>query len=202
MDYFLIGKFSLVDGEKRKIQHENGINLLYNGIKEVYNEAEPENWKIERTAEGKPFFPEKPELKFNISHSGEHCAIIISDSVCGVDIEELRPFPQRVLKRICTHEEQKYLSLLAEKEQETAKWMLWTLKESYVKAIGKGLSFGMKNISFTNLPNVESSEKFVIEDKSISFIKKENMNHINHPFGDFYTFIDGIVCVSFCKPYI
>lgn len=199
MDYFLIGKFDLADGEKRKIQHENGINLLYKGIKEIYTEAEPENWHIEKTAEGKPFFKEKPEIKFNISHSGEHCAIMISDSVCGADIEEIRPFPQRVIKRICTYEEQKYLSLLPEKKQETAKWMLWTLKESYVKAVGKGLSYGMKNISFTNLPNVESSGNFLLEDKDISFIPKENLKYIDHPMGKFYIFTDGIVCVSFCK---
>lgn len=199
MDYFLIGKFSIADGEKRKIQHENGINLLYKGIKEIYTEAEPENWRIEKTAEGKPFFTEKPELKFNISHSGEHCAIMISDSVCGADIEEIRAFPQRVIKRTCTHEEQKYLSLLPEKEQETAKWMLWTLKESYVKAVGKGLSYGMKNISFTNLPVCGFPENFQLSDKDISFIPKENLKYIDHPMGKFYIFTDGIVCVSFCK---
>lgn len=202
MDYFLIGKFSLADGEKIKIQHENGINLLYKGIKEIYNEAEPEKWSVEKTEQGKPFFPEKPEYNFNISHSGEHCAIMISDSICGADIEEIRPFPQRVIKRICTHEEQNYLSLLPEKEQETAKWMLWTLKESYVKAIGNGLSFGMKNISFKNLPVYELPDNFQLSDKDISFIPKENMKHINHPFGDFYIFTDGKICVSFCKPYI
>lgn len=188
----MIGKFSLDAVEKRKTQHSKGLELLYKGLREVYSEIEPEKFLIEKTETGKPFFPDKPEYNFNISHSGGHCAVIISDRACGADVEEIRDFPKRVLKRICTDEEMEYLSSLSEQEQKPARWMLWTLKESYVKAVGKGLSYGMKNITFEALPEMTASAC-----KSC-YLKKEDMKHIEHRMGDFYLFFDGNICASFC----
>lgn len=193
----MLGKFSIPEGEKRKTQHSKGMELLYKGLREFYSEPEPEKFLIEKTETGKPFFPEKPEYEFNISHSGEHCALMISDKPCGADVEEIRDFPQRVLKRICTNEEMEYLSLLSEQEQKPAQWMLWTLKESYVKALGKGLSFGMKNISFEALPKMTAS---ICKAEKSFYLKREDMKHIKHTLGDFYIFFDGDICVSFCLP--
>ena len=175
MDCFLIGKFSLDNGEKRKTQHSKGLELLYKGLREFYAEPEPEKFLIEKSETGKPFFSDKPEYNFNISHSGEHCAVMISDKICGADVEEIRDFPKRVIKRICTDEEIKYLSSLPEEEQKAARWMLWTLKESYVKAVGKGLSFGMKNISFEALPEITAS---ICKDKKSFYLKREDMKLI------------------------
>lgn len=195
VDCFLIGKFSLDNGEKRKTQHSKGMELLYKGLREFYAEPEPEKFLIEKTETGKPFFSDKPEYNFNISHSGEHCAVMISDKICGADVEEIRNFPKRVLKRICTDEELEYLSSLPEEEQKAARWMLWTLKESYVKAVGKGLSFGMKNISFEALPEITAS---ICKAEKSFYLKREDMEHIEHNLGDFYIFFDGDICVSFC----
>lgn len=192
VDCFLIDKFSLAEGEKRETQHFKGLELLYKGLREIYSEPEPEKFPIEKTETGKPFFPHNREYNFNISHSGGHCAVMISDRACGADAEEIRDFPKRVLKRICTDGELAYLCSLPEKEQKAAEWILWTLKESYVKAVGKGLSFGLKNISFESLPDITASPC-----KSC-YLKKEDMIHIKHNKGDFYVFTDGVVCVSFC----
>lgn len=192
----MIGSFSLAVGEKRVVQHAKGLELLYKGLREFYSEPEPEKLLMDKTEEGKPFFPEKPECNFNISHSGDHCAVMISDKTCGADIEEIRPFPQKVLKRICTEEELDHVFSLPEDEQKNAMWQLWTLKESYVKAVGKGLSFGMKNISFDKLPEIKAS---VCNEKKTYCLEKENMKHIRHPLGDFYIFFDGNICASFCK---
>ena len=122
---------------------------------------------------------------------------MISDKICGADVEEIRAFPKRVLKRICTDEEMEYLSSLPEQEQKAAQWMLWTLKESYVKALGKGLSFGMKNISFEALPEITAS---ICKAEKSFYLKREDMKHIEHNLGDFYIFFDGDICVSFCVP--
>lgn len=192
VDCFLIDRFSLEGGEKRKIQHSKGIELLWKGLREVYSEDEPEKFLIEKTETGKPFFPGKPEYNFNISHSGGHCAVMISDRICGADVEEIRGFPKKVLKRICADGELEYLYSLPEQKQKTAMWMLWTLKESYVKAVGKGLSFGLKNISFESLPEITASAS------ESCHLKKEDMKHIKHSMGDFYVFTDGDICASFC----
>lgn len=196
MDCFLIGKFSLDNGEKRKTQHSKGLELLYKGLREFYSEPEPEKFFIEKSETGKPFFPDKPEYNFNISHSGGHCAVMISDKICGADVEEIRDFPEKVLRKICTAEEKEFIFSLPAEKQQKAMWTLWTLKESYVKATGKGLSFGMKNISFEALPEIKASS---CKDEKSFYLKIEDMKHIEHRLGDFYIFFGGDICVSFCK---
>ena len=199
VDCFLISKFRLAQDSKRNIQHTNGLELLYKGLRDFYFEAEPEDFLIAKTDSGKPFFFDKPEYNFNISHSGEHCAVMISDKMCGADIEEIRAFPKKVLKKICTEKETEYIFSLPEDKQEKAMWTLWTLKESYVKAIGKGLSFGMKNVFFDKFPFENNTEKKKISWGDTAFFDKDNMTCIENKFGTFYLYSDDEVCVSFCR---
>ena len=43
--------------------------------------------KIARTAKGKPYFPDRPDLHFSISHTGELSLCALSDRPVGADIE-------------------------------------------------------------------------------------------------------------------
>ena len=45
---------------------------------------------------GKPFFPERPDLHFSLSHTEGTALVGLSDRPIGVDIEKLRPLPPRV----------------------------------------------------------------------------------------------------------
>ena len=100
--------------------------------------------KIGFTKQGAPFFKECA-LRFSVSHSGEYAACIIDESVCGVDIERIRPIPERVKRGIFTGEELEFLQGVdGEKDAVT----LWTMKEAYVKTLGKGISRGIAEVSF------------------------------------------------------
>ncbi len=88
---------------------------------------------------GKPQLKEG-EIKFNISHSGVWIVCVISDLEVGVDIEKLAHFRQAVAKRVFTADEYAILSGLEEAEKIDYFYSLWTLKESYSKAVGYGLS--------------------------------------------------------------
>lgn len=45
---------------------------------------------------GKPFFTERPDLHFSLSHTEGAALVGLSDRPIGVDIEKLRPLPPRV----------------------------------------------------------------------------------------------------------
>lgn len=52
--------------------------------------------KIDRGEEGKPFFPQRPEICFNISHSHGAAVVALHDRDIGIDVEKLRSAPKRL----------------------------------------------------------------------------------------------------------
>lgn len=81
---------------------------------------------IEKTPNGKPFFPERPDIHFSISHSKTHVLCALSDRPVGADIESQREIGDRAIAFFATPGE---LSMFEPLD-------LWVLKESYVKLLG------------------------------------------------------------------
>lgn len=91
-------------------------------------------------------------VSFNISHSGDFVVLAKSDCPIGIDIEKVEDFKDNVSKRVFTANEQNWL-----KEDEKQRfYQLWTLKESVMKATGKGLSLAPN--SFDVLPFFDKKE--------------------------------------------
>lgn len=90
----------------------------------------------------------KPRLAdarpFNLSHSGDYALLGVADADIGVDIEQirLRPFSS-VAKRFFSENDQALLKNAADPEDTF--FTLWTLKESYLKAIGRGFYEPMRS---------------------------------------------------------
>ena len=80
--------------------------------------------EIARESGGKPFFPSHPDICFNLSHSHGAAVCAIHDKPVGVDVEKLRPAPQR----------------LAGGMEDEAFFRLWTAKEATVKRQGMGIA--------------------------------------------------------------
>ena len=89
---------------------------------------------------GKPFFPARPELQFNLSHSGEMVLCALSTAPVGCDVETLGPARPELAARFFHPMEREYLDSLPEAEAAEAFTRLWTLKESYLKLTKRGLS--------------------------------------------------------------
>jgi len=92
----------------------------------------------------------KPELrneKFNInlSHSGNMVACAISDNAIGIDVQLIREFSPSLPKRIFSDAE--YKEYQKSDEKSDCFFKLWTLKESYVKMLGAGISHGLSNFT-------------------------------------------------------
>ena len=92
---------------------------------------------------GKPYLKNN-ELYFNLSNSGIYSICGISDKEIGVDIERIT-YKERVIERICNDLEKEFIK---DKDDFT---MIWVKKEAYVKYLGKGLSYGLKNVDTTKL---------------------------------------------------
>ena len=97
---------------------------------------------------GKAYFEGNP-LYFNLSHSGSYVALAYDKLDLGVDIEAHREVDEGIFPKVFTPAEQ---ALLHQKEGEAKKAMffrLWTEKESYLKAVGVGLSKPLSSVDFS-----------------------------------------------------
>lgn len=100
--------------------------------------------KVVRNSHGKPLFGGRDDLYFSLSHSGKYVGVAFSQKKVGFDIQEHRKRNyNRIAKRFFSYYEYRFV----EQRGETAFFDIWTAKESYVKYIGKGLSFGLDSFS-------------------------------------------------------
>lgn len=105
--------------------------------------------QFDNTKHGKPFLKDYPKAHFNISHSGDYVVVAFSDCTVGIDIEKNKGNRLKVAKRFFTKEEIDDLFAFGEEEKQIEYFYhLWTLKESYMKAIGKGMSMSLNSFSF------------------------------------------------------
>ncbi|ADM69316.1 4'-phosphopantetheinyl transferase sfp [Paenibacillus polymyxa E681] len=97
---------------------------------------------------GKPSLINAPAFHFNVSHSGKWVVCAIDDHPLGIDIEQLRPIDFEV-GRVCFSDTE-YDALMRQDADNRLSYFydLWTLKESFVKAEGQGLTLPLKSFSF------------------------------------------------------
>jgi 4'-phosphopantetheinyl transferase len=95
-------------------------------------------------------------LHFNLSHSGSAAVVALAHGVeVGVDLESPgRPRPHAELARryFCEREAQA-VEDAADASRETVFLRLWTAKESVLKALGRGLAFGLDKLEFDAAAN-------------------------------------------------
>ncbi|MGG4446591.1 4'-phosphopantetheinyl transferase family protein [Brevibacillus porteri] len=96
---------------------------------------------------GKPMLPHADHVQFNISHSGEWVVAAIGDREVGVDIEQVLGLDLDVAEYAFTPEEIRCLSAQKPDEQLREFYRIWTRKESFVKAMGKGLLIPVQSFS-------------------------------------------------------
>lgn len=115
---------------------------------------------IAKAEHGKPFFTNS-NVKFSLSHCNGLVCCAVSTNEIGIDCERIRPFNQRLARRICTESE--LAALTTEHDRDFALTALWSLKESRTKLSGEGIGFGMKNAAF-----IKSGGTFISAEKNIT----------------------------------
>lgn len=101
---------------------------------------------------GRPALAEAHDrsLDFNWSHSGDRALIAVARHAApGVDLERVRP-RQRALaiaERFFRPDEAAALAALPDEDRTLAFLEMWTAKEALVKALGRGIAFGLDRFS-------------------------------------------------------
>jgi 4'-phosphopantetheinyl transferase len=114
---------------------------------------EPQDIVFSYEQHGKPTIEDKindKAIEFNISHSGDYALIGITlENKVGVDIEEINPDinHQSLSKRFFSEKEKNELQSLVNNKQRDTFYRIWARKESFIKAIGKGVAFGLDRFS-------------------------------------------------------
>jgi 4'-phosphopantetheinyl transferase len=96
---------------------------------------------------GKPCLESCPGLHFNVSHSGDVVLCAFDNKPVGVDVERIKDRGLEIAERFFSKIEYEWLMHRNETDRTECFFDLWTLKESYIKALGKGISKGLR--SFT-----------------------------------------------------
>jgi 4'-phosphopantetheinyl transferase len=87
------------------------------------------------------------KTKFNLSHSGDKVLCVVSENIIGCDIEEVTKIPVEVCEHCFTQNEQNYIfGGNGEEEKNKRFFKLWTMKESYLKMTGEGITFSPARI--------------------------------------------------------
>lgn len=115
----------------------------------------PEDLVFAYAEHGKPYLPDFPDLRFNLSHSHEAavCALCRGAEL-GVDLEwtERRVEHLLVGRRFFSPPEVEKLDGTPENRQREVFFNCWTRKEAYIKALGDGLSRPLDSFGVGMLP--------------------------------------------------
>ena len=135
------------------------------------------------TKHGKPYV-ENTNISFNLSNSGEMASIAISNNiVLGLDIElhkEIDDLNAIAKNFFSSREYAKFFKITPENKVKCF-YEIWTRKESFIKAIGEGLSYPLDKfeVSFDNdnpprIKTINDSAKNASDWHLKSFIFKHN----------------------------
>jgi len=114
----------------------------------------PQGWRFGTTAYGRPIIlnadPGVQDLSFNISHSGQVVVLALTRTgPVGIDVEAIgRPPAMAIADSYFSARELRQLRAVPAHEQGHRFLEFWTLKESYIKARGMGLSLPLQKIGF------------------------------------------------------
>lgn len=158
--------------------HQYQKTLAYDMLRQGFSDflcVKFDESKIQYSVNGKPYYTEKTDCYFNLTHCKDAVAVAVSRIPVGIDAESMRRVRHLSAKKCLSLKEQQYvfentkLNKLNRDltKEETARFLqLWTLKESYVKMTGEGIKMPLNQISFP-------PEEFSIQG-NIRFCPKEH----------------------------
>ncbi|MBT8339103.1 MAG: 4'-phosphopantetheinyl transferase superfamily protein [Desulfatitalea sp.] len=119
-----------------------------------YADVAPTQWRFSKNRYGRPDImpmPGIPPLRFNLSHTEGMVALaIVLTQDIGVDVEnnQREPIPVQLIDRYFSPQEVVDFKALPKSRWRDRFFDYWTLKESFIKARGMGLSLALDQFTF------------------------------------------------------
>lgn len=176
----------LTEEEKTRIdkfyfEKDQNNFTLSRGITRVilakYLDINPKQISLSQNKFGKLYL-ENEKLKFNLSHTKDFLLIGVSfDAEIGIDIEKIREFKvyQEIVRRFFSENEIKAFFLQTEDKYQESFFTIWTRKEAFIKAVGRGLNIPLNDF------DVSVTEKAELLDVRLEDQKKESWKLYNIP---------------------
>lgn len=148
------GRFATPDLTRKYVLSHSGMHwALAQHLK-----ISPSEVTLDYGAHGKPCLGpvHARALEFNLSHSGEKCLLAIASNMpIGIDIERVRRLGDwyAIASRFFSEREAACLASLPADDLAQAFFATWARKESYIKALGLGLSLSLSAFEVEVLPN-------------------------------------------------
>lgn len=95
------------------------------------------------TSYGKPLLKGIEDFDFNVSHAGEWIACVVDDQRVGVDVEEITDIDLSISQHYFHPIE--HNDIINNRNANERFFDYWTLKESYIKFMTKGLSYPLQS---------------------------------------------------------
>lgn len=125
-------------------------SVLLDEILKGYGLSE-KNMEYGKNSYGKPYFKGYENINFSLSHTQNYalCSFCEGKNInLGADIQIISRDPMHLVKRFYTKDEAEYVFLNDDiASQKEAFYRIWSLKESYIKAVGKGMSIPIESFS-------------------------------------------------------
>lgn len=130
-----------------RMLHLSGQLLLIAGLRK-WGLSHQLLHQMNYTMHGRPYINElaHPQLDFNISHSGKHTVCAIGKGVkVGVDVEAIQPVDLQEFRNVMTEQQWQIIESAEDPHQQF--FAYWAIKESVMKADGRGMSMDLQGIS-------------------------------------------------------
>lgn len=139
-------KIALLKNMKDKMRSLAAAIALDAALKEYGLEERTMEYDVGE--QGKPYFRYNPEIHFSLSHSGDYAICSIGAHETGNDIEHIKSGRERVAKRFFATEELDWIYETQDpRERDNRIFRIWTMKESFLKVTGRGMSLSLKDFT-------------------------------------------------------
>lgn len=112
--------------------------VLSIAMDEVYHIEVP---PVAVSDKGKPYFPSRPDIFFNLSHCKKAVVCVVSSRPVGIDVEIAR-YREGVAQTVFSQEQ---METIRQGNADIEFARFWTMKESYVKYTGEGLAGNLRD---------------------------------------------------------
>ncbi len=142
-------RFAYAEGLRERL----AARFMVRSVLSRYAQVDARDWRFKENAYGRPEVSEPhhaTHLRFNLSHADGVVTLVVSAHYdVGVDVEGLgRRTRLAIADRFFAPSEVDALRALPEAEQPQRFLEYWTLKESYIKARGAGMSLPLDQFAF------------------------------------------------------